>query len=69
MTINNEPVLREAFRLYADKGLDFVDSLLCSYSRIKGVQVETFDKKPKNGGLSVVIHDDTFEKYLTPDNP
>jgi len=45
VTTNSEPVLREALLLYADKGLDFVDSLLCSYSSIEGVQVETFDRK------------------------
>ena len=47
VTTNSEPVLREALRLYADKCLDFVDSLLCSYSSIEGVQVETFDRKLK----------------------
>lgn len=44
---NSEPVLREALRIYADKGLDFVDSLLCGYSVIEGAQVETFDRKLK----------------------
>jgi predicted nucleic-acid-binding protein len=47
VTTSSEPVLREALLIYADKGLDFVDSLLCSYSVIEGVQVETFDKKLK----------------------
>lgn len=47
VTTNSEPVLCEALRVYADKNLDFVDSLLCSYSSIEGVQVETFDKKLK----------------------
>jgi predicted nucleic-acid-binding protein len=47
VTTNSEPVLREALRLYAGKGLDFVDALLCGYSRIEGVQVETFDRKLK----------------------
>ncbi len=35
----------EALRLYAEKNLDFVDSLLCSYSRVEGARIETFDKK------------------------
>lgn len=47
VTTSSEPVLREALLIYADKGLDFVDSLLCSYSVIDGAQVETFDKKLK----------------------
>jgi predicted nucleic-acid-binding protein len=47
VTTNREPVLNEALRIYADKGLDFVDSLLCGYSKIEGVQVETFDRKLK----------------------
>ena len=45
ISTNNTPVAIEALRLYAEKGFDFVDSLLCGYSRIDGVIVETFDKK------------------------
>jgi predicted nucleic-acid-binding protein len=45
LTTNSEPVLKDALCLYADKGLDFVDALLCSYNRIEGVQIETFDRK------------------------
>jgi predicted nucleic-acid-binding protein len=45
VSTNSIPVAVEALRLYAEKGLDFVDSLLCSYARIDGVHVETFDKK------------------------
>ena len=47
ISTTNEPVLMEALRLYVDKHLDFVDSLLCSYSRVEGAVVETFDKKLK----------------------
>lgn len=42
---NDTPVAVEALRLYAEKGLDFVDSLLCGYARINGATVDTFDKK------------------------
>jgi predicted nucleic-acid-binding protein len=45
ISTNDTPVAIEALRLYAEKGLDFVDSLLCGYSRINGVTVHTFDKK------------------------
>ncbi len=47
LTTNNKPVLKDALDLYSDKGLDFVDALLCGYSRMEGVQVETFDRKLK----------------------
>ncbi len=45
ISTNNTSVAIEALRLYAVKGLDFVDSLLCGYARIDGVTVESFDKK------------------------
>jgi predicted nucleic-acid-binding protein len=47
ISTHNTPVAIEALRLYAEIGFDFVDSLLCGYSRIDGVNVETFDKKLK----------------------
>ncbi len=45
ITTNNTPVLDEALRLYSKMGLDFVDTLLCAYSRVEGAQIDTFDKK------------------------
>lgn len=47
VTTNSSQVALEAFCLYADTGLDFVDALLCGYFKIDGVQVETFDRKLK----------------------
>lgn len=47
ISTNNSPVLTEALRLYAQKGLDFVDALLCAYHRVDGHLIETFDKKLK----------------------
>jgi len=47
ITTNNSKVLAEALRLYAEKGLDFVDALLCAYHRVDGHEIETFDKKLK----------------------
>jgi hypothetical protein len=35
VTTSSEPVLREALLIYADNGLDFVDSLFYSYSVIE----------------------------------
>ena len=45
VSTSNLSVLQEALRLFENKKLDFVDSLLCAYSRIEGAQIETFDKK------------------------
>ncbi len=38
-------VLKEALVLYGRKHLDFVDTLLYAYCKIKGYKVYTFDKK------------------------
>jgi predicted nucleic-acid-binding protein len=40
---DNEPIIIEALTLFKNQNLDFVDCLLCSYSRID--EVKTFDKK------------------------
>jgi len=45
VSTNNRPVLLEALKLYTDKGIDFVDSLLCAYHRVDRHEIETFDKK------------------------
>jgi predicted nucleic-acid-binding protein len=44
---NSNSVLAEALRLYAEKGLDFVDALLCANHRVDGHEIETFDKRLK----------------------
>jgi len=47
ITTDNTPVLAEALQIYAERGLDFVDAILCAYHRIDGHEIETFDKKLK----------------------
>ncbi len=43
--LENGEVLKTALRLFGEKRLDFVDALLFAYSRVKGYEVFTFDKK------------------------
>lgn len=38
-------VLKEALLIFGKRRLDFVDTLLYAYSKIKGYKVYTFDKK------------------------
>ena len=40
-------VLLEALNIFVEKKLDFVDSLLLGYKRIRSIEVHTFDKKLK----------------------
>ncbi|MFZ4856253.1 MAG: PIN domain-containing protein [Desulfuromonadaceae bacterium] len=47
ITTNSSMVLMEALGLYAEKGFDFVDALLCAYHKVEGHEIETFDKKLK----------------------
>ncbi|MDR2145773.1 MAG: hypothetical protein LBE91_04865 [Tannerella sp.] len=44
----NQNVILYALTIYAFSKLDFVDCLLIGYSKIKGYNVFTFDKKLKN---------------------
>lgn len=43
--VNDRDVLEEAFLLFGERRLDFVDTLLYAYNKVKGYQVYTFDKK------------------------
>ncbi len=38
-------VLNKALDIFSSKKIDFVDTLLCSYSLVRGDEVKTFDKK------------------------
>lgn len=42
---NNKAILIEALKLFSEVKIDFVDSLLYSYSKIGGHTIFTFDKK------------------------
>ena len=43
--VDDLEVLEEAFMLFGKRRLDFVDTLLYGYNKVKGYEVYTFDKK------------------------
>jgi len=45
--VDDIEVLEEAFLLFGRRRLDFVDTLLYAYNKVKGYEVYTFDKKLK----------------------
>lgn len=45
IVVKDIEVLEEAFLLFGKRRLDFVDTLLYAYNKVKGYQVYTFDKK------------------------
>lgn len=46
-TVDDFEVLKEALLLFSRRRIDFVDTLLYAYNKVKGYQVFTFDKKLK----------------------
>jgi predicted nucleic-acid-binding protein len=38
-------ILNKALEIFSSKKIDFVDTLLCGYSLVRGDEVKTFDKK------------------------
>lgn len=45
--ITEPEVTKLALETYAEQNLDFVDCLLYAYSKVKGYEIKTFDKKLK----------------------
>jgi predicted nucleic-acid-binding protein len=45
LKVDDLEVVEEALDLYSKRRLDFVDTLLYAYSKVKGYEVYTFDKK------------------------
>lgn len=45
IVVDDIDVLEEAFLLFGKRRLDFVDTLLYAYNKVKGHQIYTFDKK------------------------
>ncbi|AEV18662.1 MULTISPECIES: PIN domain-containing protein [Geobacillus] len=43
--VDDIEVVEEALALFGKRRLDFVDTLLYAYNKVKGYQVYTFDKK------------------------
>lgn len=46
--VNDIEVLEEAFLLFGRRRLDFVDTLLYGYNKVKEYEIYTFDKKLNN---------------------
>lgn len=42
---SDEDVLKQAFQIFSEKRLDFVDALLVGYNKVRKVKVFSFDKK------------------------
>ena len=45
--ITEPEVTKLALETYAEQNLDFVDCILYAYSKVKGYEIKTFDKKLK----------------------
>lgn len=45
IVVNDIEILEEAFLLFGKRRLDFVDTLLYAYNKVKGYEIYTFDKK------------------------
>ena len=45
IVVNDIEILEEDFLLFSKNKLDFVDTLLYAYNRVKGYEIFTFDKK------------------------
>jgi len=48
ISFNDKEIIIEALKIYKGKKIDFVDTLLIAYNRIKGYKVHTFDKQLNN---------------------
>ncbi|WP_231735419.1 PIN domain-containing protein [Gracilibacillus massiliensis] len=46
--VDDIEVIEEAFLLFSRRRLDFVDTLLYAYRKVKGYEIYTSDKKLKN---------------------
>lgn len=45
ISTNNAEVLRQGLDFYSVKKIDFVDALLCSYHKVNGDEIISFDEK------------------------
>lgn len=45
---NEHEVVKLGLETYAEQSLDFVDCILYAYSKVKGYEIKTFDKKLKS---------------------
>ena len=45
--VENQALVLEALRLYADKNIDFADAMLCAKQNLEGYRIISFDKDIK----------------------
>ena len=45
VSIKNEKVVKSALKIYSNKKIDFIDTILCAYNHEENRIVKTFDKK------------------------
>lgn len=45
--IENQYIMREALKVYANKNIDFADAILCAKKNLEGYEVMSFDKDLK----------------------
>jgi len=45
--IENQYIMREALKVYANKNIDFADAMLCAKKNLEGYEVMSFDKDLK----------------------
>jgi len=57
-------VLNKALDIFSSKKIDFVDTLLCGYSLVRGEEVKTFDKK-----INKYIQKEKEKSDKRPDDP
>ncbi len=55
LRVGDVELINEALRLYAERKLDFVDTLLYAYQKVRNHKVYTFDKK-----LSKMLGNNSF---------
>ena len=48
IVVNEFGIISESLRVYAEKNLDFVDTLLYAYHKLGKYEIYTFDKKLNN---------------------
>ena len=48
LQVSDIEIVNEALKLYGERRLDFVDTLLYAYNKVRGHEVYTFDKKLYN---------------------
>ena len=48
VSTSDTDILKKALKIYSDKNIDFVDSILIAYNHVSGTVIHSFDKKVNN---------------------